>query len=428
MQALLRQQQKDQERISALEKQLSLLDLQHSQVLQTLRQEVQRSQTCCDSVSDLQTRISQNERKLSSAVENLDGVRSQLGGVLGGSGGLDHQLKDLERKMNQTWLQTQLSFSDMKKELKDSAHRELEGLRAHVLDRFHYQLSRITAADTDLDLLKEQLENQHQKLLNVENATSLLAWRIRTCGCSESEEGEGGRLLPHGGYPGNKTGGAKGEAPGPVGGASGGKEGRSSGKGGEGTNVTEKSLEWRVVANENQIRHFSTRLRDLSVSGDSLSTKVRRSADTSSPVPWEALISFFSDLPEVLDLSQDVYQIKSLTGDHGDHLSRVVTEVELLGQGCDRCGALEAELRKLHNHSQHALGHVQAAIQSLQRRLESGGGGCSHTCSQLRDQLLLLQEDISSCTSRCGNSSTLKSQENQQNQENQESQGSARGD
>lgn len=301
MEALLRQQQKDQERISALEKQLNLLDVQHSQVLQTLRQEVQRSQTCCDSVSDLQTRISQNERKLSSAVENLDGVRSRLEGALGersGSGGLDHQLKDLEQKMNKTWLQSQQSCSDMKNELKNSVHRELEGLRAHVLDRLHYQVSRITAAETDLDLLKDQLENQHQKLLNLENATLLLAWRIHTCGCPESEDGQGGRLPPHGGYPGNKTGGwsggAKGEAPGPVGGASGGKEGRLPGKGGDGANVTEKSLEWRVVANENRIRHFSTRLRDLSVSGDSLSTKVRTSADTTSTFLLEALIFFFS--------------------------------------------------------------------------------------------------------------------------------------
>lgn len=36
-----------------------------------------------------------------------------------------------------------------------------------------------------------------------------------------------------------------------------------------------KSLEWRVVANEDQIRHFNTRLRDLSVSGDSLQDQVR---------------------------------------------------------------------------------------------------------------------------------------------------------
>lgn len=167
----------------------------------------------------------------------------------------------------------------MKDELKNSVPRELEGLRAHFLDRFGYQLSRIRATEADLDLLKEQLENQHQKLLSVENNTSLLAWRGPTCGCFDSQTGEGGRSPPHGGYPGNKTGGwsegGNGEAPGQVGGASGPNEQEGSpGQGGERAPTTEKSLEWRVVANENQIRHFSTRLKDLSVSGDSLTIKV----------------------------------------------------------------------------------------------------------------------------------------------------------
>lgn len=306
---LLRQQQKDQERIGALEKQLNLLDVQHSQIVQTLRQDVQRSQACCDAVGDLQTRISQNERKISSAVESLDGVQTHLeralsgqvgsasgggglpaGGATGGGvlGGLGHQLKDLEQQMNKTWLHTQQSCSNMKNELKNSVHRELEGLRAHFLDRFDYQSSRITAAETDLGLLKDQLDNQHQKLLNLENDTSLLAWRIRTCGCFESENGEGGRSPPHGGYPGNKTGGwpegGKGDAPGQVGGAGGGNE---QGKGGERADTTEKSLEWRVVANEKQIRYFSTRLKDLSVSGDSLSSKVRTTGSSSQIPPLQ---------------------------------------------------------------------------------------------------------------------------------------------
>lgn len=117
---------------------------------------------------------------------------------------------------------------------------------------------------------------------------------------------------------------------------------------------------------------------------------------------------FFCDLTEVLDLSQDVYQIKTLTGDHGEHLNRVGTEVELLGQGCDLCGTMEAELQKVKNHSQHALGQMQTSIHAIQRRLESGGEGCSHICSQLQDQVLLLRHDVSDCTSQCGNTSAPK--------------------
>lgn len=117
---------------------------------------------------------------------------------------------------------------------------------------------------------------------------------------------------------------------------------------------------------------------------------------------------FFCDLTEVLDLSQDVYQIKTLTGDHGEHLNRVGTEVELLGQGCDLCGTMEAELQEVKNHSQHALGQMQTSIHAIQRRLESGGEGCSHICSQLQDQVLLLRHDVSDCTSQCGNTSAPK--------------------
>lgn len=291
VESLLRQQQKDQERIGALEKQMNLLDVQHSQLLLKLHQEVQRAQTCCDAVGDLRSRISQNERKISSAVESIDGVQTQLERALSGGvgsteegsgsgvlGRLDHQLKHLEQQINKTWLHSQHSCSSMKNEVKSSVHRELEGLRAHLLDRFDSQLSRITGAEADLGLLKDQLDNQHQKLLALENHSSLLALRIQTCACLESDNGDGGRLWPHGGYPGNKTGGGKGEAPGQVGGASGANEqGGLLGRGGERGNATEKSLEWRVVANENQIRHFSTRLKDLSVSGDSLSSKVSSS-------------------------------------------------------------------------------------------------------------------------------------------------------
>lgn len=104
---------------------------------------------------------------------------------------------------------------------------------------------------------------------------------------------------------------------------------------------------------------------------------------------------------EVLDLSQDVYQIKTLTGDHGEHFNRIVTEVELLGVGCDLCGKMEAELQHLKNQSQHALGRMQASIHRIQMRLESGQEGCSQVCSHLEDEVHLLREDIKGCVSQC---------------------------
>ena len=68
--------------------------------------------------------------------------------------------------------------------------------------------------------------------------------------------------------------GGRGSTGGTTGGTLGGGRGGAGGLPGT-DETTEKSLEWRVVANEDQIHRFSTTLKDLSVSGDSLLVKVR---------------------------------------------------------------------------------------------------------------------------------------------------------
>lgn len=104
---------------------------------------------------------------------------------------------------------------------------------------------------------------------------------------------------------------------------------------------------------------------------------------------------------QVLDLSHDVRKIKALTGDHGEHFNRIVTEVEMLGQDCELCGKVEDELQTLKNFSQDALGHMQGHITRLQIRLDSEKDGCFHTCSSLQDKVLLLQDDVRRCTGQC---------------------------
>lgn len=108
----------------------------------------------------------------------------------------------------------------------------------------------------------------------------------------------------------------------------------------------------------------------------------------------------FCGCHQVLDLSHDLRQIKALTGDHGEHFNRIVTEVELLGQDCELCGKLEDELQKLKNHSQDALGRINR----LQTWLDSGSRGCDQMCSQLEDEVRLLRVEIKSCTDRCHSS------------------------
>uniref|UniRef100_A0A8C2ZR27 Elastin microfibril interfacer 1b n=1 Tax=Cyclopterus lumpus TaxID=8103 RepID=A0A8C2ZR27_CYCLU len=365
---LRRQQQEDRESIRALEKQLNAMDLRYRQGLDGLRREVVRSQGCCATVNDLQNRVTDAERKISSASENFDVLQNRLdkefsggggnnenggfrGGGFGGGGGiggrgrdvvvtedrLDNRLRDLERHINNTVQRTEQSCSYLENDLKDYFHRELGDLRTVFLDRFDDQAFRIVDVELDVGLVKDGVSDHGKRLSKLENNTSLISRRLEECSCADKG---------------------------------------LSGSGGQKEGTTEKSLEWRVVANEDQIRHFNTQLKDMSVSGDSL-------------------------LDKVVDLSQDVRKIKDLTGDHGEHFNRIVTEVELLGQDCELCGKVEDELQRLKNHSHHALGRMQSHINRLQIRLDSGKEGCFHMCSQLEDNVRLLRDDVRRCTGQC---------------------------
>lgn len=307
MEDLRRQQQEDRERIRALEKQLNAVDVRYQQGLDGLRQEVVRSQGCCDTVNDLQNRITDAERKISSTSENFDVLQNRLdkelsggggsssnnensgfrgggfaaGGGIGGSGRdvvvtedrLDNRLKDVERRINNTVQRTEQSCSYLENDLKDYFHRELGDLRTVFLDRFDDQAFRIADVELDVGLVKDRVSDHDKRLLKLENNTSLLSRRLEECSCSGSEGGRGRSSTPGDGGDGVGEWGAGGGGGG--GATGGGRQGGLSGIGGERENTTEKSLEWRVVANEDQIRHFNTRLKDLSVSGDSLHDKVR---------------------------------------------------------------------------------------------------------------------------------------------------------
>ncbi|XP_022605747.1 EMILIN-1 [Seriola dumerili] len=391
---LRRQQQEDQERIRALEKQLSAVDVRYRQSLDGLRRDVVHLQGCCDTVDDLQDRITDAERKISSASENFDVLQNRLnkelsggggsshsensgsrGGGLGGGSGigrggkdvsvtedmLDNRLRDLEWRVNNTVQRTEQSCSSLENELKDYFHKELGDLRTVFLDRFDDQAFRIADVELDVGLVKARVSNHDKRLTNLENNTSLINRMLEKCSCGGPEEGGGDRGDV------GRWGGV---------GGGGGTGGGLSGTGGDRENTTEKSLEWRVVANEDRIQHFNTRLKDLSVSGDSLHDKV-------------------------LDLSHDVRKIKALTGDHGEHFNRIVTEVELLGQDSELCRKVEDELGRLKNHSHDTLGRMQSHISRLQIRLDSDKEGCFQICSHLQNEVHLLRDDVRRCTGQC---------------------------
>ncbi|KAG7276862.1 hypothetical protein CRUP_007999 [Coryphaenoides rupestris] len=383
---LRRQQQTDRERIHALEKQLNVMDSRYRLSLDGLRRDVTRSQGCCDAVHDLKDRITSAERNIDTALENYDIVENRLDRELSGERNavltedkLDGRLRDLERRINGSVHQTEESCSHVENVVKD--------LKTVFLERFDDQSFRISDVEEDVGLVKDQVTGNERRIERLENATSHMGRRMEECGCNLTggRGGGGGGVTGGRGVVGGQGGsvgggGGRGDGGGNIvtggGGARGGsgggdrreEEGGFGGFGGGGVglpgtdNTTEKSLAWRVVANEDQIHRFITTLKDLSVSGDSLHDKV-------------------------VDLSHDVRQIKALTGDRGEHFNRIVTEIETLGHGCgETCGRVEDELRRLKNHTQNGLDRLQVHIKTLQGRVASEQGSCSQVCSNLQEE------------------------------------------
>ncbi|KAK5873458.1 hypothetical protein PBY51_018495 [Eleginops maclovinus] len=362
---LRRQQREDRERIRALEKQFSETEFQYRQSLDG---------------NHLRDRVSDAERKITLVSENLDLLQTRLDKDFSGGGGTkdlngggggntvdgssrgsgfgggagsvvgDRGVVVMEDRLdNRRGNSTLQGTERLENHLKDF-NRELGNLSTVFLERFDDHALRVSDVELDVSRLKERLRN-------LENITKITTQRMEDCRCGGSESGGGSR----GGGGGSTGGGSTG------GGSTGGLSGTGGGR------TTEKSLEWRVVANEDQIRHFNTEIRDLSVSGDSLQN-------------------------QVLDLTHDVRKIKALTGDHGENFNRIVTEVEMLGHDCVLCGKVEDELQRLKNHSQDALGRMQIHIKRLQILLDSSREGCGQLCSQLENDVRLLRDDVRRCT------------------------------
>ncbi|KAJ8393043.1 hypothetical protein AAFF_G00069470 [Aldrovandia affinis] len=359
---LRRQQQEDRERIRALEKLISSMDQRHRQVLDSLRKEVARSQSCCGSLADLARRLDHVEKKMSSASEAYDILQDRLDkrfpGVSGGAGGgavvtedrFDGRIRDLERRLNSTMQRAEETCGNVGAGLQDSLRRGLGDLQFEFLDHFGNQHIRISILEEDGRILKDTVSDHSDRLARLENATAHMDRKL-TSVASTCEE-----------YCGSKGG-------------------TGGGAGGEGeTDNTVKSLQWKVIANEHEIRSFDTRLKDLSVSGDSLMDKV-------------------------LDLGHEVRKIKALTGENGEHFNRIVTEVEHLGErvdDCDACSSLRDDLSALRNSTRNILNRLRADLDGVRDQVDSGGTACSQVCSNLQEEVGRLREEVERCSGQCG--------------------------
>lgn len=338
-----REQQSDRERISALEKQINDLEQRNRLVLDGLRRDLSRSQTCCDKTRDLETQVKYLDKKIKSNSEICTSLEERLEKVLqgtgggggsggvGGSGGtrpedtLNSYLEDLERRINSTVQRTEESCAYMKNDTKDTFQ--------NVLDLFTEQDNKNTNLELDIESVKKSVFDLDKRLSQLQNATSYMDQRINECSsCSGSRRPPGGSAI----RPTEDT-------------------------------ETVKSLEWRVVANEDEIKRFDTRLKDLSVSGDSL-------------------------LDKVIDLSHDIQKIKEVTGNSGEHFNRIITEIENCQS--DICRTVQDDLRKLKNFTNHAMDKWHTDMNYIKGRVDSG---CSGNCSILQEEVKKLKEDVQKC-------------------------------
>ncbi|XP_026174099.1 EMILIN-1-A [Mastacembelus armatus] len=348
---LRRQQQEDRERIRALEKLISTMDQHFRQTLEISRTETERSQACCSTVTELEKRLSDVEIQVTSTADKCDTIKGQLDKELAGTGGgkgkvtedwLNSRLRELEKRVNNTMRKAEQRCTNTGSNLKDTVQRDITSLRNMAISRLDDHSFRIGKIELDVAVLGDTVTDHSRRLSQLENITTFLDRRLTSTAnmCNET-------CGPYG----------KGQK----------------------TDDTVKTLQWRVVSNEEEIQRFNTKLDDLSVSGDSLSEKV-------------------------INLTEDLKKIIAVTGRDGEHFTQIVTEVETLGRNfedCSVCSTVKEDLLLLTNSTMSGLRRCQTELTDLRRKVDSGESVCSQVCSNLQEEVGRLREEVEECTGQC---------------------------
>lgn len=351
MEDLRRQQQQDRERIQALEKLLSSLEQHLRQSLDVSRTEVERSQVCCSTVTELEKRLSDVQVHVTSTANTCETIKGRLDKELAGTGGgkgrvtedrLNGRLKELEKRVNNTVRKAEQRCSNTGNNVKDSVQRDITQLRNMVINQLDDHSNKIGKIELEVSVLGDTVTDHSRRLNQMENVTTVLNRRLTSLAnmCNDTC-----------GHNGN----------------------------GRKTDDTVKTLEWRVVANQEEIQKFNTRLKDLSVSGDSL-------------------------MDRVINLTDSVKKITAVTGKNGERFNQIVTEVETLGrdlEDCSICSRMEDDLRSLTNATMTGLSNCQVELTDLRRKVNSGESVCSQVCSNLQEEVGRLKEELEERTGQC---------------------------
>ncbi|KAM4522720.1 EMILIN-1-A [Odontesthes bonariensis] len=349
---LRRQQEEDRERIRALEKRVNSIDQYLRQNLEISRSETERSQACCNTVTELEKRLSDVDVRVTSTENKCDTIKGRLDKELAGTGGgkgkvteerFSSRLREFEKRVNNTVRKVEQRCTNTANNMKDTVQRDVTQLRNMVLSRLDDHSFKIGKIELEVDVLGDTVTDHSRRLSQLENITTFLDRRLTstTKMCNETC----------------------------------GRNGK-----GQTTDDTVKVLEWRVIANEEDIQKFNTKLNNLSLTGDSL-------------------------IDRVIDLTTDVNRIKAKTGENGELFNQIVTEiVETLGrdfEDCSVCSRIEQDFSSLANSTMTGLNKCQTELKDLRKKLDSGESACSQICSNLQEEVGRLREEVGECTGEC---------------------------
>ncbi|MBN3296448.1 EMILIN-1b [Amia ocellicauda] len=356
---LKKQQQEDRERIRELEKLISSMDQRNREMLESIQKDFSSTQGCCDQVIELRNKFGDMERKIDSVSGAYDILNGRLdnelvaikedGDMLTTEEKIKLLMGDLESRMNSTLEKTESHCATVDNDLKEYFQRELSDMRHTLIDQFDEDGSKISTLQIDIGDLRDSVLENKDRLGRLENLTSLLNDKLASA-VSRCEE---------------KC-----------------TTGQGSVTGDEAMDAV-KTLQWTVIENKGQIRIFDDKIRDLSMSGDSMFEKV-------------------------VGISHDIRKIKALTGENGEHFNRIVNDIENLGKtletstaNCDVCSMLDEDLSSLRNNTDDTFNRWNAEFNDLRNRIESDETTCAQVCSNLQEEVGKLKEDVQKCTVQC---------------------------
>uniref|UniRef100_A0A8C4RVU4 Elastin microfibril interfacer 1b n=1 Tax=Erpetoichthys calabaricus TaxID=27687 RepID=A0A8C4RVU4_ERPCA len=304
-----KQQTKDREKISSLERLINSLEQRN------------RQSECCTQMDHFKTNMKDIENRLNSMSAAYDTLNIRFDNefdefnkdlILNIEKKISGRLDTLEGQCNKTEKNTEKHFLLVQNDLNDKFQKEINDLRYEFTDRMDETEGKLSSIMQNVGGLKDKVSEHEETLDRLFITTSDMEYQ----GFFKMSD-------------------------------------------------VVKNLEWKVTANEGEIKNFRTVIKDLSVSGDSLRNSV-------------------------VDLSHDVRKLKAFNGASAGDLNKVAEDVQNLQNEFDALTSTKIYIDKLSSD-----------LNKLRNRVDSGDTTCAQVCSNLQEEVGKLKEDVEKCSGQC---------------------------